>query len=204
MLTGLFKGFIRTIFGLTGMLSGVVFSIVFSRPLGLQLGKLLGFTDYFAGKLIAFILIFMVCGFLGYLGGLLMRRLFAVANLGLVDRLLGGALGFCQGGVVAGVILIIVYLVPSARPWLDESRYSKIVVFQTVRLAHELPQDWTDYLSPERWIGASRERILEVLKPDSIPTPEKNGNPDSAEFSNKTEATPVAGKEISKKKLPKK
>ena len=106
-----------------------------------------------------------------------MRRLFATTNLGIIDRLLGGALGFCQGGVVAGVILIIVYLVPGARPWLDESRYSKIVVLQTVRLAHELPQDWTDYLSPERWIGASRERILDVLKPDPIPTPREKREP---------------------------
>lgn len=166
-ITGLFKGMLRTVFGLVGLVGGVLLSIVFARPLGLQIANLLGFTDYFVGKLAAFILIFLASALIGYLGGIAFKRLFSAANLGWLDRLLGGLLGLAQGAVIATAILIVIYLIPGTRPWLGSSAFCKPAAQIVVQAAHRLPEDWTDYLSPERWIGVSRQKILEVLAPDA-------------------------------------
>lgn len=166
-ITGLFKGMVRTVFGLMGLVGGVLLSIVFARPLGLQIGNLLGFTDYFAGKLTAFILIFLASALIGYFGGITFKRLFSAANLGWLDRLLGGLLGLGQGIVIATAILIVIYLIPGTRSWLSDSAFCKPAAQAVVQTAHRLPDDWTDYLSPERWIGVSRQKILEVLTPDN-------------------------------------
>lgn len=166
-ITGLFKGMVRTVFGLMGLVGGVLLSIVFARPLGLQIGNLLGITDYFIGKLAAFILIFLASALIGYFGGIAFKRLFSAANLGWLDRLLGGLLGLGQGIVIATAILIVIYLIPGTRPWLNESTFSKASARIVVETVNRLPDDWTDYLSPERWIGVSRQKILEVLTPDA-------------------------------------
>lgn len=186
--TGLFRGFIRTVFGLLGMISGVVFSIAFARPLGMHLARLLGFTDYFVGKILAFILIFIASAVIGYFGGRLIKHLFSAANLGWVDRILGGLLGLIQGSVVGAVILIIVYLVPTSKPWLEKSVFCRTAAETVVQTAHRLPRDWMDYLAPERWIGASREKILEVLKLDADIKSKMDNVPEPADLTESDES----------------
>ncbi|MCD4654792.1 CvpA family protein [bacterium] len=164
--TGLFKGFMRMLFGLSGMVGGVVLSIVFTRPIGVFLSNLLGFSDLFIGKLLAFILIFLLCGILGSVGGWFARKMMETVKLGLVDRFFGGVFGFFQGTIVVCVLLTICYLLPFSRPWLEESKLGTELVRGVVIAADVLPYDWREYLSPARWIGQSREMILEVLEDD--------------------------------------
>lgn len=171
-MTGVFKGFMRMLFGVLGVVGGFVLSIVFARPAGVFLGEHLGFDDPFIGKLLAFILIFFGCGVLGVLGGWLARKIMVSANMGFLDRLFGGVLGMLQGAVVCAVVLTVAYLLPSTQPWVDASVIGSNTVALTHTIGDKLPADWTVYLSPTRWIGESRSKILEVLEgSDSVTTP---------------------------------
>lgn len=151
------------VFGLFGLFGGVVLSIVFTRPVGFFIGDLIGVEDMHVGKMLAFILIFLVCGISGMLGGWLARKMIETANLGFVDRLLGGLLGLFQGMVIITVIIIICYLLPMAQPWLAESTVGLTLVNTAVTGAKYLPEDWQEYLSPDRWVGQSRSQVLDVL-----------------------------------------
>lgn len=58
--TGIFKGFIRTVLGLLGIIGGIVLSMAFARPLGVAIGQFFGAKDFFVGKLLSFIIIFFL------------------------------------------------------------------------------------------------------------------------------------------------
>ena len=190
LVTGLFKGLIRMVFGLVGLIGGVVLSIVFTRPLGILIGDLLGVSDLFIGKLIAFILIFIICGSFGMLGGWLARKMIETANLGFVDRLLGGVLGLVQGGITVGFIITICYLMPVSQAWVEESMVASRVTRYTVEFGEMLPDDWSEYLSPARWVGESRSQILDVLEgPDSSDKPDKSDESDASDASETEEET---------------
>lgn len=156
----------RTVFGLLGMLGGIVLSIAFARPLGVYLGQFFNVMDFFIGKLLSFILIFTFCTLFGYLTAILMHRMIAFVNLGFLNRILGGCLGFFQGMTATGVILTAIYLIPASKPWIDNSFLSKNVVYEASMIAKSLPDEWMDYILPERWIGVSRENILNALQDD--------------------------------------
>jgi membrane protein required for colicin V production len=177
--TGLCKGFVRTVFGLLGMVGGIVLSIAFARPLGIYFSSLIGASDHFVGTIVAFIVIFFVCGVCGFLLAWLLRRMIRLANLGFLDRLAGGALGFLQGSAIAGVILIVLYLMPSSHSWIEESLISKKIVNISVAAIHSLPEEWTEYFSPKRWIGYSSSDIPEFLRQepdDDTPTEQEEEN----------------------------
>jgi len=179
---GLFKGFVRMLFGLFGMFGGIVLSIVFARPAGVLIGDNLGFSDIFLGKLLAFILIFVGCGLLGSVGGFIVRKLVKTMKMGLLDRAFGGIFGFLQGVLVVSVLLLVSYLLPVSRPWLDESKFGIQIVRTTVNAANKLPKDWKEYLAPERWIGQSRKMILDVLEDES-----QSNQKDTKETTEKTQ-----------------
>ena len=165
-ITGLFKGFIRTVVGLLGIIGGIVLSMVFSRPLGVAIGQFFGAKDFFAGKILSFIIIFSLTSLAGFILAALMHRIVSLANLGFLNRLLGGLLGLLQGLAITGAILTIVTMIPSTKPWIDNSLVSLKIVDGAVATANFLPDEWADYVLPERWIGSSRKNLLDVLKDD--------------------------------------
>ncbi len=162
--TGIFKGFIRTVLGLLGIIGGIVLSMAFARPLGVAIGQFFGAKDFFVGKLLSFIIIFSLTSLAGFILAALMHRIVSLANLSFLNRLLGGLLGLVQGLAISGAILTIVYLIPSTRPWIDNSSVSLKIVNGAAATVNVLPDEWIDYLLPERWIGSSRQNILNVLK----------------------------------------
>jgi uncharacterized membrane protein required for colicin V production len=166
------------------MLGGIVLSIVFARPLGVYISQMFNATDYFIGKLISFIMIFIFCSLTGFLMAIVVHRMITFVNLGFLNRLLGGCLGLFQGMALAGVILTAIYLIPSSKPWIDDSFLSKRIVYGATIVAKTLPDDWMDYILPERWIGVSRENILNVLQDNKETTSEEDTEKTNAEQNN--------------------
>ena len=144
-------------------------SIVFARPLGTFFSNLIGVSNHLIGTIIAFVIIFFCCGALGFLGAWLLHRMIRLANLGFLDRLMGGILGILQGSAIAGVILIVLYLIPTSNEWIENSLLAKQIVNITVSATSALPEDWKDYLAPQRWIGNSHVSMQENLhqEPDN-------------------------------------
>jgi membrane protein required for colicin V production len=101
---GIMNGLIKTIFGLAGLIVGVVLAGHFYSGLANHLGFI---SDSNTAKVIAFIIIFaVVCGVAAVLGVIFSKMVSAI-TLGCLNRVLGGVLGLLIGAITIGALLAI-------------------------------------------------------------------------------------------------
>ncbi|MBA4419013.1 MAG: hypothetical protein C0392_14080 [Syntrophus sp. (in: bacteria)] len=105
---GLWKGMVRQIFGLLGVIAGYILAMRFYQPCSKFL------TDIHPGvaKAISFIAIFLACILLAHLIGWGVGRFFAVVKLGFLNRIGGGLMGFLKGCIIVsvGVMVLTAFL----------------------------------------------------------------------------------------------
>jgi membrane protein required for colicin V production len=117
---GAFRGLIREAFGLAGIVLAIYLGLHFME-LGVRLFPDLGTET--AVRIVSFALVFLaVCILSNLLGKLVHRAVHAVA-LGLLDRLLGAALGFLEGFAFVGALLFLFSSTRSGAEIIGESLY---------------------------------------------------------------------------------
>lgn len=101
---GLAKGLARAGLGFAAVILGLFGGLWFYGTVGSYL------ADYVSSRrlanLIGFFVIFLGIVLIGALLGRLLEKLFRLAHLSWLDRLLGGAFGFLRGVLVAAVIVL--------------------------------------------------------------------------------------------------
>lgn len=101
---GIFNGLIKTLFGLAGLIVGVVLA---GRFYG-SLADFMGFiSNENAARVVAFIVIFACVCILAGILGLLLTKFVSAITLGWINRLLGGLFGLLTGSILIGAILVI-------------------------------------------------------------------------------------------------
>ncbi len=123
LIRGLFRGFVKEIASIAGVLAGFYGASVYYPMVGELLGNWIDAEIYC--DLLGFFLLFMaiVVG-VGLVAGLL-RYVLKIAFLGWVDRLFGMVFGATKGLLVCVVIFIIATsLVPGQNTWISTSRLS--------------------------------------------------------------------------------
>jgi len=105
---GLWKGMVRQIFGLLGVIAGYMLAMRFYQPCS----KFLTDIHPGAAKAISFIAIFLACILVAHLIAWGIGRFFAVAKLGFLNRIGGGLLGFLKGCIIVsvGVMVLTTFL----------------------------------------------------------------------------------------------
>ena len=100
---GLWKGMVKQLFGLLGVIGGYVLAMRFYQPCAKFL------TSFHPGlaKAISFIAIFLACIIVVHLIGWAVGRLFAVSKLGFLNRISGGLLGFLKGCILVAVAVMV-------------------------------------------------------------------------------------------------
>jgi membrane protein required for colicin V production len=104
-LRGLWRGFLREIFGLAGLLAGAVAAATWSTPLGDQLAARLHIAPAL-GDLITGAALVVLVVLAASLAGRLARRVARAIWLGPVDRGLGAVFGFAKGAALVGLGLM--------------------------------------------------------------------------------------------------
>lgn len=108
---GLFFGLIRTLGSLVGLVAGLWFTIIFYLTV-FGWVKNLFFGHELAGKIIVFIVLFtLINRLIGFIFALVDRTfdlLSVIPFLKTINRLAGAALGFIEGGLILGLILLFV------------------------------------------------------------------------------------------------
>ncbi len=101
---GLWKGVVKQLFGLLGVLAGYFLAMRFYQPGSKFL------TSIYPGtaKLISFIAIFLVCILVAHLIGWGAGRLLHITKLGFLNRIGGGLLGFLKGCLVVSVMVMLI------------------------------------------------------------------------------------------------
>ena len=161
---GIFKGFLRVIFGLIGTISGIISGILFTRPLGNLIFDYTPLDNYFTARLTAFFVLFFGCWAVGLVIGFGLRKIIAALHLTWLDRVLGAFLGALKGIVLTIVICIICALIPDFKESLENSQIVLPLVSTTSDIIRTFPLSWQNYLNPNRWIGTSKERIRELFE----------------------------------------
>lgn len=101
---GFWKGMVKQVFGLLGVIAGYMLAMRFYQPCS----KFLTSIHPGTAKVISFIAIFLACVLLAYLIGWGIGRFLAISKLGFLNRIGGGFLGFLKGCILVAVMVMVV------------------------------------------------------------------------------------------------
>ena len=106
LLIGFFKGVIQQVFSLGGLILGIILGTLLYEPFAGLLLNIFKMSDQTA-RIVAFVIILivvpMVCGLLGKA----LSKLIHAANLGFIDRVLGGLFGLFKVVLIMGLVIMV-------------------------------------------------------------------------------------------------
>mgnify|MGYP003571689297 CR=1 FL=1 len=127
-LKGLFKGFIKEVFGLIGIVGGIFVASRLSDTVGELIKPILGLENSATISLLGFIAALIAFWLVIYVIGMILSKVTSMSGLGVVDRTLGFAFGAAKIFLIFSVIAYALYQVDSFKTTLDK-QFSKSVVF---------------------------------------------------------------------------
>jgi membrane protein required for colicin V production len=100
---GLWKGLVKQIFGLLGVIAGYLLAVRFYQPCSKF------FTSVHPGtaRIMSFVTIFLACIIVAHLIGWGVGRLLSISELGFLNRIGGGLLGFLKGCIIVCVVVMV-------------------------------------------------------------------------------------------------
>jgi membrane protein required for colicin V production len=135
---GLWKGMVRQLFSLAGVIAGYLLAMRFYEPASRYL------TSFHPGtaKVISFVAIFIACIIVAHILGWIVGKVFELPGLGLLNRIGGGVLGFAKGSViVAVVVMVLVAFLPPDSSLFKNSSTMKYILPITGLLKSVTPED---------------------------------------------------------------
>ena len=105
-LKGLFRGFIKEIFALIGIVGGIFVASRLAKEVGYVLGGIFKITNESTILFIGFLTSVIIFWGLVYLLGILVSKMFSLSGLGILDRILGVIFG---AGKIFLIFAIIFY-----------------------------------------------------------------------------------------------
>jgi membrane protein required for colicin V production len=115
---GIWKGVIKQIFSIAGIICGYVVATQYYIPLSTYLK----FSDPNLGKIVSFIIIFIACVIVATLLAIIVNKIFRLPGLGLINSFLGGVVGFLKGFLLVAIaVIVLIALLSSENPLLSKS-----------------------------------------------------------------------------------
>lgn len=151
-LVGLFRGLIKEAVSLSAWILGIWIAMQFSGAFAQLLPDSLQEVNVGIGELrfkienmrigIAMVVLFIVTLIVGSIVAALLRRLVHMAQLGVLDRLLGIAFGVLRGGVIiVGIVLLAGLTSIPSYPFWTQSEFIPHFQEMTLKVIEALPQD---------------------------------------------------------------
>lgn len=103
-LIGLWRGFIKTLFSLAGVIVGILIASNFYTQLG---GVLTFIPNRSIANIMAFIILLLAVLLLATIVSSMLRAMLSVIRLGCIDRLAGAVLGLIFGSLFVSAILAV-------------------------------------------------------------------------------------------------
>lgn len=129
LIHGIIIGLVRGVFDIAGIIIGYLLAINFSSAIKIP-------------KFLSFLIIFVITVVAVSLLGRAVSKLVHITPLGLVDRILGGLLGFIKGLIVCFIFLIIVLLFQRANRIIYRSEIAPWVLKGGLTMSRALPRKW--------------------------------------------------------------
>ena len=125
-LKGLFRGFIKEVFGLVGIVGGIFVASRMAGEIGQVIAPILALENQATIKLIGFVLGLIGFWAVVYVAGVILSKIFSASGLGLFDRILGFIFGASKIFLIFSVIAYALYQVQSFKSLMDKKVASSV------------------------------------------------------------------------------
>ena len=119
-LKGLFRGLIKEVFGIIGIIGAIFVASIISKEVGDLLAPILVLENEATIKLIGFIVALVGVWIVVYSAGIIISKIFAASGLGIIDRIFGFVFGAAKIFLIFSVISYALYQVQSFKKVIDE------------------------------------------------------------------------------------
>jgi membrane protein required for colicin V production len=120
-LKGLFRGFIKEVFGLIGIIGGIFVASRLAIPVGEIVAPVLALKNPSSVQLMGFIVGLIGFWILAYITGLLLSKVFSLSGLGIIDKLFGFIFGAFKVFLIFSIIIYAISQIETIKQKLDES-----------------------------------------------------------------------------------
>ena len=165
VLTGIFRGAVRTIFAFAGVVVGFLVASRESGAVGMVLER---WMPEPVAAAIGFVFVFLGITVVFALGAWLLRKVLQGLLLGWADRLLGAMLGFLQAAIVLGIAALVVEGLGSFDAARGSTTYP--IALQSGRILLELiPPDtlerleWEELREKIPGLSETVEKVEEII-----------------------------------------
>ncbi len=129
LIHGIIIGLVRGVFDIAGIILGYLLAINFSGVIKIP-------------KFLSFLIIFVITVIAISLLGRAISKFIHITPLRLIDRILGGLLGFVKGLIICFIFLIIVLLFQRANRVVYRSEIAPWVLRGGLTMSQVLPKKW--------------------------------------------------------------
>lgn len=127
-LKGLFRGFIKEIFGIIGIIGAIFVASRISKDVGDAIAPILAIESEATIKLIGFIIAVIGFWLIVYVLGVIVSKIFSASGLGVVDRIFGFIFGASKVFLIFSVIAYSLSQVQSFKKLIDEKFATSFVM----------------------------------------------------------------------------
>jgi membrane protein required for colicin V production len=168
---GFRKGIISSIVGLIGLLAVIYLIATFGNATKLYIIENLG-TNEILGTILSYIAIAIVIAIIFRMVVFILHRIVDALNLGMINRILGGAFGILSGAIIIAILLMICDISPyykDIRKFTSES-----VIVNHVRVATtKIQKDYPKFRVPKKEKKKAKASI-EKIKDDVLEEMDKS------------------------------
>lgn len=119
-LKGLFRGLIKEVFGIIGIIGAIFVASRISKEIGDLIAPILVLENEATIKLIGFITAVLFVWIIVYSAGVIVSKIFSASGLGVVDRIFGFIFGAAKIFLIFSVIAYSLYQVQSFKKVINE------------------------------------------------------------------------------------
>lgn len=190
-LKGLFKGLIKEVFGIVGIIGAIFVASRVSGDIGNLIAPLLALENKTTIGLIGFIIALIGFWLVVYLLGIIVSKIFSASGLGLFDRIFGFVFGAAKVFLIFSVISYALYQVQSFKKAIDTKTAGSIVMPHLLSVGSFIIKLDTSSLTNS--VGNAVDKAVDTAK-EATKTEEKKEEtkPDTSptkEIQNKIEET---------------
>ncbi|MGA1933792.1 CvpA family protein [Arcobacter sp. YIC-464] len=173
-LKGLFRGLIKEVFGIIGIIGAIFVASRISEDIGDLIAPVLALENETTIKLIGFIVALIGFWIIVYLLGVIVSKIFSASGLGIVDRVFGFIFGAGKVFLIFSVIAYALYQVESFKKAIDEKTAGSVVMPHLISVGSYIIKLDTTKITDS--VGGAVDKVVETTKEatsDNKPTSQK-------------------------------
>ena len=161
-LKGLFRGLIKEVFGIVGIIGAIFVASRISGDVGNFIAPFLALENKTTIELIGFIASLIGFWILVYILGVILSKIFSASGLGLFDRIFGFIFGAAKVFLIFSVIAYALYQVESFKKAIDNKTAGSVVMPHLFSVGSYIIKIDTSKLSQN--VGKAVDNVVEKTK----------------------------------------